>query len=61
MDLPILAPYRFLRRSIYGVGAYWALNLLLLITEARWHVLYRLTVLEVLIARYEFVRFIHHR
>jgi hypothetical protein len=56
MDQPILAPYRFLRRSIYGAGAYWALNLLLLIAEARWHVLYRLTVLEIVI----FVKLIHN-
>jgi hypothetical protein len=56
MDLPILAPYRFLRRSVYGASAYWALNLLLMVAEARWHVLYRLTVLEVII----FVKLIHN-
>jgi hypothetical protein len=45
---------RFARRvnrlaagSFYGAAAYWAVNLALVAAEARWHVLYRLTLWDV--------------
>jgi hypothetical protein len=46
MDQLTQALHRTLQRSLLGAGAYWALNLLMIIAEARWHVLYHLTVLD---------------
>ncbi len=44
--MQLLAParHRLFSRFAYGAAAYWALNALLLLAEARWHVLYRLTM-----------------
>jgi hypothetical protein len=47
MDRLTPPPHPILQRSVYSAGAYWALNLLLIGVEARWHVLYHLTVWDV--------------
>lgn len=38
---------RMARRFTYGAVVYWALNVILLAVELRWHVLYRLTVWDI--------------
>jgi len=37
---------RIVQRSAYGMAAYWAANLALAGAEAHWHVLTRLTLLD---------------
>lgn len=44
--MPHLTPPAF-QRSVYGVVAYWALNLVLVGAEARWHILTRLTLYDI--------------
>ena len=34
-------------RCAFGVAAYWAANIALLLAEARWHVLSRLTLFDI--------------
>ncbi len=38
---------RLRERTLYGFVAYWGLNVVLLLIEARWHVLYHLTVWDI--------------
>lgn len=38
-------------RYVYGAVAYWTLNAALLLGEARWHVLSRLTVWDIVTLR----------
>jgi len=38
---------RFTSRLAYGAVAYWGLNVALVAAEARWHLLYRLTVWDI--------------
>lgn len=34
-------------RAIYYVAAYWALNIVLVVAEARWHLIYRLMLWDI--------------
>lgn len=34
-------------RSVYYVAGYWILNLVLVVAEARWHIIYKLTVWDI--------------
>jgi hypothetical protein len=34
-------------KSLYYVAAYWILNIALVLIEARWHVIYRLTLWDI--------------
>lgn len=34
-------------RSIYYVAAYWTINIALVLAEARWHLIYRLTLWDI--------------
>lgn len=47
--MQMLAPARrrFVSRFTHGFIIYWALNGLLLLEEARWHLLYRLTIWDI--------------
>lgn len=42
---------RVLARCTYGLVAYWTLNAILVLAEARWHVLYRLTLWDISLLR----------
>ena len=44
MDMLARRPSRVASRVFYGTAAYWTLNVALLLAEARWHILYRLTL-----------------
>lgn len=35
------------RRFAYGAAVYWALNVILVAAELRWHILYRLTLWDI--------------
>ena len=41
------ATHRVVKRSMYGVVTYFAMNFLVLAAELRWHVLTKLTVYDV--------------
>jgi hypothetical protein len=45
------APNRLRERTLYGAVAYWGLNVVLLLVEARWHVLYHLTLWDISMIR----------
>ena len=47
MDMLARGPSRLASRFVFGTAAYWTLNVALLLAEARWHILYRLTMWDV--------------
>jgi hypothetical protein len=60
MQRPAPAPARVGQRAFYGIFAYWAVNLSLVLAEARWHVLYHLTAWDVAALRAIAVAAVHH-
>jgi hypothetical protein len=34
-------------RSVYYVAGYWILNIALVVAEARWHLMYKLTIWDI--------------
>ena len=42
---------RLRERTLYGAVAYWGLNVVLLLVESRWHVLYHLTLWDISMIR----------
>ena len=47
MHMLARGPSRLASRFVYGTAAYWALNVVLVATEIRWHLLYRLTAWDI--------------
>jgi hypothetical protein len=48
------------QRAFFGIFAYWAVNLGLVLAEARWHVLYHLTAWDVAALRTIALAAVHH-
>ena len=38
-------------RAFYGFVAYWGVNVVLVLAELHWHILYRLTLLDIALIR----------